>query len=97
MARMAFEMGQPSSPVRTISSNAARSRPGILIRVLGWFGYPVSMVGLTHGIRSNTLPPSAALALGVWQCGAMLLLQNAVNRWLARARPWLGWWSQTAR
>jgi fucose 4-O-acetylase-like acetyltransferase len=61
---------------------------GILV---GWFDYPVSMIGLTHGIRSNTLPPSGALlALAVWQCGAMLLLEDAANRWLARARPWLG-------
>lgn len=61
---------------------------GVLV---GWFDYPVSMIGLTHGIRSNTLPPSGALfALAVWQCGAMLLLEDAANRWLARARPWLG-------
>jgi fucose 4-O-acetylase-like acetyltransferase len=60
---------------------------GVLV---GWFDYPVSMIGLTHGIRSNTLPPSAALlALGVWQCGAMLLFEDAANRWLARSRPWL--------
>jgi acyltransferase-like protein len=61
---------------------------GILV---GWFDYPVSMIGLTHSIRSNTLPPSAALlALAVWQCGAMLVLEEAANRWLARPRPWLG-------
>src|SRR5438093_681798 len=30
------------------------------------------------------------LALAVWQCGAMLLLQDAANRWLARPRVWLG-------
>jgi hypothetical protein len=60
---------------------------GVLV---GWFDYPVSMIGLTHGIRSNSLPPSSALlALGVWQCGAMLLLEDAANRRLARARPWL--------
>jgi Acyltransferase family len=61
---------------------------GILV---GFFDYPVSMIGLTHGIRSNTLPPSVALlALGVWQCGAVLLLENRANRWLARPRVWLG-------
>jgi hypothetical protein len=59
--------------------------------LVGFFDYPVSMIGLTHGIRSNTLPPSVALlALGVWQCGAMLLLEDAANRWLARPRVWLG-------
>ncbi|MEO8292819.1 MAG: hypothetical protein ABI635_06730 [Actinomycetota bacterium] len=61
---------------------------GVLV---GWFDYPVSMIGLTHGIRSNTLPPSVALvALAVWQCGAMLVLEDVANRWLAQARPWLG-------
>lgn len=61
---------------------------GVLV---GWFDYPVSMIGLTHGIRSNTLPPSVALfALAVWQCGAMLVLEDVANGWLARARPWLG-------
>ncbi len=57
--------------------------------LVGFFDYPVSMIGLTHGIRSNTLPPSSALlALGVWQCGAMLLFERAANRWLAKTRPW---------
>jgi hypothetical protein len=59
--------------------------------LVGFFDYPVSMIGLTHGIRSNTLPPSVALfALGVWQCGAMLLLEDPANRWLRRPRAWLG-------
>ncbi len=52
--------------------------------------YPVSMIGLTHAERSNTLPPTLGLlALAVWQCGAMLILQPAANRWLARPRVWL--------
>jgi hypothetical protein len=60
----------------------------VLVR---FFDYPVSMIGLTHGVRSNTLPPSVALlALGVWQCGAVLLFEDIANRWLARSRPWLG-------
>jgi fucose 4-O-acetylase-like acetyltransferase len=58
--------------------------------LVGSFDYPISMIGLTHGVRSNTLPPSAALlVLGVWQCGAMLLFEDAANRWLERHRPWL--------
>jgi hypothetical protein len=64
---------------------------GSLAVLVGFFDYPVSMIGLTHGIRSNTLPPSVALfALGVWQCGAMLLLEDPANRWLRRPRAWLG-------
>jgi fucose 4-O-acetylase-like acetyltransferase len=61
-----------------------------LALLVGSFDYPVSMIGLTHGVRSNTLPPSAALVLlGVWQCGAMLLFEDAANRWLSRTEPWL--------
>jgi fucose 4-O-acetylase-like acetyltransferase len=53
--------------------------------------YPVSMIGLSHAERSNTLPPTIALlALAVWQCGAMLVFENAANRWLERPRVWLG-------
>ena len=67
---------------------------GVGLAVMGvlttWFDYPVSMIGLTHAERSNTLPPTLALlALAVWQCGAMLLVQDPANRWLARPRVWL--------
>jgi hypothetical protein len=52
--------------------------------------YPVSMIGLSHAERSNTLPPTfALLALAVWQCGAMLIFEDAANRWLRRPRVWL--------
>src|SRR4029450_7309015 len=48
------------------------------------------MIGLPPAERSNTLPPTLALlALAVWQCGAMLLVQDAANRWLARPHVWL--------
>lgn len=60
-----------------------------LATLVGWFDYPVSMIDLTHGVRSNSLPPSAALlALAIWQCGAMLLCEDAANRWLTRPRAW---------
>lgn len=55
-----------------------------------WASYPISMIGLTHAQRSNTVPPSfALLALAIWQCGAMLIVETAANRWLVRARVWL--------
>jgi hypothetical protein len=48
------------------------------------------MIGLTHAERSNTVPPSfALLALAIWQCGAMLIVETVANRWLVRARVWL--------
>jgi fucose 4-O-acetylase-like acetyltransferase len=52
--------------------------------------YPVSMIGLSHAERSNTLPPTIALlAIAVWQCGAMLIFAGVANRWLQRPRVWL--------
>ena len=43
----------------------------------------------THGRRTNVQPPSIVLlALAVWQCGAMLLFEDAGNRWLQRPRAW---------
>jgi fucose 4-O-acetylase-like acetyltransferase len=61
---------------------------GVLV---GLFDFPVSMIDLTHGIRTNVQPPSIALlALAVWQCGATLLFEDAGNRWLARPRAWRG-------
>ncbi|MGP4102797.1 acyltransferase family protein [Nonomuraea sp. KM90] len=45
--------------------------------------YPISMVGV------NTSPPSLALlALAVAQTGLAMWLQDPVNRWLRRLRPW---------
>jgi hypothetical protein len=59
---------------------------GVLV---GFFDFPVSMIDLTHGIRTNVQPPSIALlSLAVWQCGAMLLFEDAGNRWLRRPRAW---------
>jgi len=61
---------------------------GILV---GFFDFPVSMIDLTHGSRTNVQPPSMALlALATWQCGAMLLFEDAGNRWLQRPRAWRG-------
>jgi hypothetical protein len=59
--------------------------------LVGFFDFPVSMIDLTHGIRTNVQPPSIVLlALAVWQCGAMLLFEDAGNRWLQRPRAWRG-------
>jgi fucose 4-O-acetylase-like acetyltransferase len=59
--------------------------------LVAFFDFPVSMIDLTHGIRTNVQPPSIVLlALAVWQCGAMLLFEDAGNRWLRRPRAWRG-------
>lgn len=52
--------------------------------------YPLSMVGLTHATRSNSLPPSFAMvALCIWQFGAVLVFERSANRWLQRPKIWL--------
>jgi fucose 4-O-acetylase-like acetyltransferase len=62
----------------------------VLVGLVAVADYPVSMVGLTHAVRSNTFPPSLALlALSVAQTGTVLLFQRAGNRWLLRPRVWL--------
>ena len=59
--------------------------------LVGFFDFPVSMIDLTHGSRTNVQPPSIVLlALAVWQCGAMLLFEDAGNRWLRRPSAWRG-------
>jgi fucose 4-O-acetylase-like acetyltransferase len=60
-----------------------------VITLVTWFDYPVSMITLSKSDRSNAFPPSLALlALGIAQTGAVLLLEDAANRWLQRARVW---------
>ena len=62
----------------------------IVIALVTWFDYPISMITLSKADRSNAFPPSLALlALGVAQTGLVLLLEAAGNRWLRRASVWL--------
>jgi peptidoglycan/LPS O-acetylase OafA/YrhL len=61
----------------------------IVVVLVTWFDYPVAMITLSKSDRSNAFPPSVALlALGVAQTGVVLLLEDAANRWLRRARVW---------
>ena len=51
--------------------------------------YPVSMVTVSSESGSNMLPPTLCIAvLGVLQAGLAMLIRPALNRWLARRRPW---------
>ncbi|GAA2384868.1 acyltransferase [Dactylosporangium salmoneum] len=60
------------------------------VTLTGWFGYPVSMVGVPGEGMSNLNPPSlAAVAFGIAQCGAALLLMPALRRAMRHRRPWL--------
>ncbi|MDQ0986955.1 peptidoglycan/LPS O-acetylase OafA/YrhL [Streptomyces sp. V2I9] len=54
-----------------------------------WAGYPASMVGVPGGRMSNLDPPSlAAVAFGLAQCGAALLLLGPLRRALRRPALW---------
>ncbi|MGW5159457.1 acyltransferase family protein [Nonomuraea wenchangensis] len=54
-----------------------------------WAGYPASMVGVPGARISNQSPPTlAAVAFGLAQCGAALLLRDPLRRVLARPTVW---------
>ncbi|MEV7252074.1 acyltransferase family protein [Streptomyces cyaneofuscatus] len=54
-----------------------------------WAGYPRAMVGVPGGRISNLDPPSlAAVAFGLAQCGAALLLLGPLRRALRRPAAW---------
>jgi peptidoglycan/LPS O-acetylase OafA/YrhL len=54
-----------------------------------WAGYPASMVGVPGAEISNLNPPTlAAVAFGLAQCGAALLLLGPLRRVLQRPAAW---------
>ncbi|MFH8880723.1 acyltransferase [Streptomyces californicus] len=54
-----------------------------------WAGYPAAMVGVPGGRVSNLDPPSlAAVAFGLAQCGAALLLLGPLRQVLRRPVAW---------
>lgn len=54
-----------------------------------WGGYPASMVGVDGGELSNLSPPTlAAVAFGLAQCGAALLLTGPLRRVLRSPGAW---------
>jgi hypothetical protein len=62
---------------------------GLLLGLVGWGPYPLSLVGVPTEAVSNTLPPKwPLLALGLVQIGLLLSVQAPVRRWLARPVPW---------
>jgi peptidoglycan/LPS O-acetylase OafA/YrhL len=74
---------------------AAKSLPlalagGLLLLAMVFFGpYPLSMVGVPGEEVSNSLPPSLALlVLGVMQTGLFLSMEGPARRWLRQLTPW---------
>ncbi|MFF4412086.1 acyltransferase [Streptosporangium sp. NPDC001559] len=59
------------------------------VSLVTWFGYPVSMVGVTGARVSNLSPPTlAAVCLGLAQVGAALLARGPIERLTRRPRIW---------
>ncbi|HEY3924795.1 MAG TPA: acyltransferase [Acidothermaceae bacterium] len=57
----------------------------VLVALIWWGPYPVSMVGVPGARIQNASPPSAALlAFGLAQVGMVLLASSSVSAWLAR-------------
>lgn len=60
----------------------------VVVTTLGW--YPTPMVGVTGQARSNTLPPTLALALlASVQIGLLYALAEPLRRWLSAPRRYL--------
>jgi surface polysaccharide O-acyltransferase-like enzyme len=56
-----------------------------LAALIGWAGFPVSMVGVPGARIQNASPPSMALLMfGLAQCGVVLVAEPFAARWLAR-------------
>ena len=61
----------------------------ILIGLVAFGPYPLSMVSVPGEAVSNSLPPKLPmLLLGIMQIGLVLCLEAPMRRWLERPRPW---------
>jgi hypothetical protein len=61
----------------------------LLLGMTAWGPWPRSLVGVPGGEISNTTPPHLPLlALAAFQFGAVILLENRINRFLQNARVW---------
>ncbi|MCK5347378.1 MAG: acyltransferase, partial [Candidatus Heimdallarchaeota archaeon] len=62
----------------------------IVLSCLVYIGpYPSSMVNVPGDKLGNLFPPSIAmLALGAFQGGTLLLLEDKLNSWLSKEKPW---------
>ena len=60
----------------------------LLIVLIGWASYPISMITVPGQEISNSRPPTLALlALGMFHAGVALTLEGGARRWLARRTP----------
>ena len=62
---------------------------GMTLGLVRFGPYPVAMVGLDTAQITNSYPPRVTLAfLGLFQAGAILLLEPILGRWMSRSGPW---------
>jgi hypothetical protein len=75
------------SPRRLLLGSAAAT--AVLLGLVTWGPYPVSMVGVPGEAHSNMSPPTVCvLLLAVAQLGVLLALRPRLARWLERPRVW---------
>jgi hypothetical protein len=83
----AWHAGRFSGALRT--SIFAIGGLALLLVLVLWGPYPVSMVSVPGEEISNTLPPKLPmLILGIAQSGTLLALEAPLRRWLARRAVW---------
>lgn len=81
-ARGAFRGGR--IPALMLAGGAAATAA-----LVGWAGYPASMVGVNGAAISNLNPPTlAAVTFGIAQAGLALLLREPLARWMRRPLAW---------
>ncbi len=61
----------------------------VLVFLIRYASYPISMITVPGAEVSNSRPPTLALmALGVFHGGLLLAIEAPVRRWLGRLGPW---------
>jgi len=61
----------------------------VLTALVSFGPYPFSMVNIPGAKIGNLFPPNISmLALAAFQGGTLLLLENRVNVWLSKEKPW---------
>ena len=76
-------------PTQAAAVALALAGYALLVVLTSVGGYPVAMVGIEPGERSNNSPTSVALlVLGIAQFGLVAAVRAPVERWLARSRAW---------
>jgi len=85
---IAWEAGDLGRGLATHRTGIALATGGLvtLVAMTSHMGYARSMVGGLESDRSNTSPPTMALAaVGLWQAGLVLVLREPLDRWVRQS------------